>query len=267
MDIAFAKVNFRVRDLDAAVAYATDVLGATIIHTRHPISFGEMAMVQLGGLVMEIIAPSSPDSPIARLIETRGEGVFLQFKESAIQAWLSRPAVKAQAEVYAESYAANLAARKLDPERQPTLGMRYLLLHSFSHALMRQVTLECGYTAASLSERIYAVDEGDEGEPQAGLLIYTAAPDSEGTLGGLVSLGEAKMLEPLVAQALESMRLCASDPLCAEHEPGGDSAQLHGAACHACLLAPETSCERGNRFLDRAVLVETISQDRLGFFG
>ncbi len=75
MDIAFAKVNFRVRDLDAAVAYATDVLGATIIHTRHPISFGEMAMVQLGGLVMEIIAPSSPDSPIARLIETRGEGV------------------------------------------------------------------------------------------------------------------------------------------------------------------------------------------------
>ena len=214
------------------------------------------------------VAPLSRDQATwVPASETRGEGVFLQFKESAIQAWLSRPAVKAQAEVYAESYAANLAARKLDPERQPTLGMRYLLLHSFSHALMRQVTLECGYTAASLSERIYAVDEGDEGEPQAGLLIYTAAPDSEGTLGGLVSLGEAKMLEPLVAQALESMRLCASDPLCAEHEPGGDSAQLHGAACHACLLAPETSCERGNRFLDRAVLVETISQDRLGFFG
>lgn len=75
MDIAFAKINFRVRDLDAAVAYATDVLGATVIHTRHPISFGEMAMVQLGGLVMEIIAPASPDSPLARLIESRGEGV------------------------------------------------------------------------------------------------------------------------------------------------------------------------------------------------
>ena len=75
MDIAFAKINFRVRDLDAAVAYATDVLGATVIHTRRPISFGEMAMVQLGGLVMEIIAPASPDSPLARLIDTRGEGV------------------------------------------------------------------------------------------------------------------------------------------------------------------------------------------------
>ena len=75
MTIRLENVAIAVRDLDAAVAYATDVLGATIIHTRHPISFGEMAMVQLGGLVMEIIAPASPDSPLARLIETRGEGV------------------------------------------------------------------------------------------------------------------------------------------------------------------------------------------------
>jgi len=74
-DIAFAKVNFRVRDLDAAVTYATDVLGGTVIRPRAPISFGEMAMVQLGGLLMEIIAPASPDSPLAQLIEKRGEGV------------------------------------------------------------------------------------------------------------------------------------------------------------------------------------------------
>ncbi|MEO8539090.1 MAG: VOC family protein [bacterium] len=74
-DIAFAKINFRVRDLDAAVTYATDVLGATILRARTPISFGEMAMVQLGGLVMEIIAPASPDSPLAQLIDKRGEGI------------------------------------------------------------------------------------------------------------------------------------------------------------------------------------------------
>jgi methylmalonyl-CoA/ethylmalonyl-CoA epimerase len=74
-DLAFAKINFRVRDLDAAVKYATEVLGAAIIHTRRPISFGEMAMVQLGGLVMEIIAPAGPDSPLAQLIEKRGEGI------------------------------------------------------------------------------------------------------------------------------------------------------------------------------------------------
>ena len=74
-DLAFAKINFRVRDLDAALAYARDVLGATVIHEPRPISFGMMGMVQLGGLVMEIIAPSSPDSPLAQLIDRRGEGV------------------------------------------------------------------------------------------------------------------------------------------------------------------------------------------------
>ena len=74
-EMAFAKINFRVRDLDAAVDYATNVLGATVIRKSAPISFGQMAMVQLGGLVMEIIAPASPDSPLAQLIEKRGEGI------------------------------------------------------------------------------------------------------------------------------------------------------------------------------------------------
>jgi catechol 2,3-dioxygenase-like lactoylglutathione lyase family enzyme len=74
-DIAFAKVNFRVRDLDAAVAYATDVLGAAVIRPRTPNAFGEIAIVQLGGLVMEIIAPDGPDSPLAQLIDRRGEGL------------------------------------------------------------------------------------------------------------------------------------------------------------------------------------------------
>ncbi|MGE3075105.1 MAG: VOC family protein [Dehalococcoidia bacterium] len=74
-DLAFAKINLRVRDLDAALAYARDVLAAKVLRERSTISFGEMAMVQLGGLVMEIIAPGSPDSPLAQLIEKRGEGV------------------------------------------------------------------------------------------------------------------------------------------------------------------------------------------------
>ena len=100
----------------------------------------------------------------------------------------------------------------------------------------------------------------------AGILLYTAAPDSEGTLGGLVSLGEPKILGRHLDQALESIRLCASDPLCAEHHPYRDSLTLHGAACHACLFLPETSCERGNKYLDRSVLVKTVAKDSLAFF-
>ena len=121
------------------------------------------------------------------------------------------------------------------------------LLHSLAHALIRQFAVECGYTTASIRERIYSRPPGNDKEPMAGILLYTAAPDSEGTLGGLVALGEPKSLGRHLDQALDAMRLCASDPLCAEHHPMKDGLTLHGAACHACLFLPETSCERGQQ--------------------
>jgi Domain of unknown function (DUF1998) len=137
-----------------------------------------------------------------------------------------------------------------------------MLLHSFSHALMRQLAIECGYAAASLRERIYSSRPEDDFS-MAGVLIYTAAPDSEGTLGGLVSLGDPDVLGRHIDQALEQMRLCASDPLCADHEPSQAPNDLHWAACHACLFSPETSCERGNKYLDRSLLVPTVKAEPL----
>lgn len=120
---------------------------------------------------------------------------------------------------------------------------------------MRQLALSAGYTAASIRERIYA-GKPSSGDAMAGVLLYTAAPDSEGTLGGLVALGDPDRLGRLVGEALEQIRVCASDPLCAEHDPSGATGGLHGAACHACLFAPETSCELANRYLDRTLLVQ-----------
>jgi hypothetical protein len=133
---------------------------------------------------------------------------------------------------------------------------------------MRQLVLECGYTAASVRERLYAQnpDPDEDQLPRAGVLLYTAAPDSEGTLGGLVSLGEPEELRRHLEAALRDAGLCASDPLCAEHPPSQRGMTLHAAACHACLFAPETSCERGNKYLDRSVLVPTVEQDELAFF-
>ena len=130
---------------------------------------------------------------------------------------------------------------------------------------MRELALECGYSATSIRERIYASLPG-AGVDMAGVLIYTAAPDSEGTLGGLVRLGEPKMLGRLIAQALEHADLCAADPLCAEHDPIPDRS-LHAAACHACTFAPETGCEQGNRFLDRAAVIPTMTTAAAAFFG
>lgn len=201
--------------------------------------------------------------------EVRGEGIFIQFAEAQLQQWLSQAPVKLWDEVFMESHISWRRVRHVEPEDGNYPGLRYILLHTVAHALMRQLVLECGYSSASVRERIYARNPGgnpDYPEPMAGVLIYTAAPDSEGTLGGLVSLGRPEELERHMRAALRDAALCASDPLCAEHQPSHQGITLHGAACHACLFSPETSCERGNRYLDRSLLVPTVEKEDLAFF-
>jgi hypothetical protein len=198
--------------------------------------------------------------------EVRGEGIFIQFDEDKIERWLARPAVQKRADAFFESHKKWRIARYIEQPEAGFPDMRYVLIHSFAHALMRQLALECGYAVASIRERIYARSADATDGPMAGLLIYTSAPDSEGTLGGLVSLGQPEALGRHISQALESAHLCASDPLCAEHPPSLTGRTLHAAACHACLFAPETSCERGNKYLDRSTLVKTVEIDDLAFF-
>lgn len=198
--------------------------------------------------------------------EVKGEGIFMQFNEEKLSQWEQNQLLQDYQNRAFEAHKQWCKIRSLDPVKITFPGVRYILLHSFAHALMRQMAIECGYNAASLKERIYSKRPQEEGGPMAGILIYTAAPDSEGTLGGLVSLGEPKKLGYHIDQALEQMQLCTSDPLCAEHTPFQGTTSLHWAACHACLFSPETSCERGNKYLDRAVLVPTVIGGDLAFF-
>jgi hypothetical protein len=198
--------------------------------------------------------------------EVRGEGIFIRFKELTLQEWEQSASVRNLEREFVESHRAWRKLRKLNPPEASFPGIRYVLIHSLSHTLMRQISLECGYTAASVRERIYCRTVGQEHGPMAGFMIYTAASDSEGTLGGLVDLGRAITLGRHLQQALESIRVCASDPLCSEHSPIGHGRGIHGACCHACLFAPETSCEKGNRYLDRNTLQETFSGRKSGFF-
>jgi hypothetical protein len=196
-------------------------------------------------------------------VQFQGEGVFLQFREGPIAAWESRPEVRARED-------ALLAAYQRWCEQRPWLksvpkfpGARAILLHSLAHALIREMGIRCGYGTASIRERIYSA-EAEDG-PMAGILLMTASPDSEGTLGGLVAQGSPERLEGILAGALERLRLCSSDPLCAHYEPERGH-NLHGAACHACAFLPETCCERANRFLDRALVVRTLAGSECGFF-
>ena len=141
--------------------------------------------------------------------EIRGEGVFLQFSEPAIEKWIKKTRER-EAEFF-EAHRRWRQNRGLEPnDGFPT--MRYVLLHSVAHALIRQFAIECGYTTASIRERIYSRPPGGDHEPMAGILLYTAAPDSEGTLGGLVALGEPKTLGRHLDQALEAMRFVRVGP-------------------------------------------------------
>ena len=209
---------------------------------------------------MASLSRSKPDWVPAN--QVHGEGIFLQFNEQALVAWESLDAVKQSDKILRGGHTGWRNARHLDPE-EGYPGIRYAMLHTLSHLLIRELALECGYNAASIRERIYA--NTTNGIPQAGILIYTAAADSDGTLGGLVDLGKPENLGRLLEQALNRSRICSSDPLCSEHDPEKDRS-LHGASCHACSLVAETSCEKGNRYLDRALLVPTLEHAEAAFF-
>ncbi|MGW3314376.1 DrmB family protein [Streptomyces fungicidicus] len=192
--------------------------------------------------------------------EVRGEGIFLRVREDLMGPWAERMQKSAVMQAHREAYVRFRKNRRsgrlsADADFDPMAGWpgeRYLALHTFSHALIRTIALECGYSSASLAERIYA---GDDEKPRTGILLYTAVPDSEGTLGGLVALAESPHFDRIVRRALRDAARCSSDPLCSERLPRKPADYLHGAACHACLFVSETTCERGNRFLDRRFLV------------
>lgn len=265
--------DFRIRPTEPPEGYDDHVEKVVLVERVREVKalIGFSRIESPGHLGENEELPKEQWAPISRTnpawipaTEVRGEGLFIQFREGQIRTWLDQ--TSQLDEEFREAHRRWRQLRALDPVDAGYPTLRYVLIHSFSHALMRQLSLECGYATASIRERIYSQPEGEGSGPMAGVLLYTAAPDSEGTLGGLVSLGKAETLGYHIDQALDAMELCAADPLCAEHRAGRESLTLHGAACHACLLAPETSCERGNKYLDRSALVPTVDRKDCAFF-
>lgn len=193
-----------------------------------------------------------------------GEGIYLELDEQRLREWETRPEVVDRVQKLRQRYEKVQSKRGL---RQPPPSPRYVLLHTLSHLLMLRLTFECGYGTASLAERLFV--SADPTQPMAGILIYTAAGDSEGTLGGLVRMGAHENLDPVIRRALESASWCSADPICMEIATHGGQGpdSLNLAACHGCALVPETSCEQFNRFLDRGLVVgDPEANPSLGFF-
>jgi hypothetical protein len=198
-------------------------------------------------------------------IEVRGEGVFLELSDKRLRAWESDPEVIRRATRVNGNYLKRTQAMGNVPNR--VITPRMLLIHTLAHVLINQWSLDCGYPAASLRERLYVSDR------MAGLLIYTATSDSAGSLGGVVAQAGPGRLDEALREGLSRASWCSADPLCIESDATGVDA-LNLAACHACALLPEVSCEEMNLFLDRGLLVgiPTTQQhgiptnQQLGFF-
>jgi len=196
-------------------------------------------------------------------VENHGEGIFIELQLERVQSWESRRAVVDHVTALRNAYEQAWHERGRPGPPPKLVTPRLLLVHSLAHALIRQLSLSCGYSSASLRERLY-VDIGPNCD-MAGLLVFTSSPDADGTLGGLARQGETANIGRVFEDALSSMAWCSSDPLCIEGVQSR-SEPANGAACHACLLAAETSCEEFNVFLDRALLVGTPKQPGLGYF-
>lgn len=192
----------------------------------------------------------------------KGEGIYFELDPARLAAWETRAEVQARAQKIADHYGQVASQRGLQGR---TIEPRFVLLHTLGHLLVNELIFACGYSSASLRERLYVSSAGER--QMAGLLIYTAAGDSEGTMGGLVRMARPDNLRSVFVKAIANARWCSTDPVCmdaGEKGQGPDSCNL--AACHGCALLPETSCEEFNRFLDRGLIVGTLADPTLGFF-
>jgi hypothetical protein len=197
-------------------------------------------------------------------IEVRGEGIFIVLNEARVREWEEGDEVRGRIARLNEGIAAAWKQRTMEGDGDATtVSARYVLCHTFAHLLMRQLVLECGYSGASLQERIYASD--DQINPMAGVLVYTSTPDADGTLGGLQRQGKAERITGIIERAVKGAQWCSSDPLCISDLMGA-SASHSSSVCHACTYAPETSCETFNQYLDRAFVVGLDYSPDTGFF-
>ena len=188
--------------------------------------------------------------------EINGEGIFIEFNKATIDRWLNDEKLKALSERYAECY------KEFCESKGWTMTVlrdaRYVLMHTFSHLLIKQMAMSSGYSSSAIRERIYF------GDKMSGILLYTGSADKEGSLGGLVELGYINRLIPLMRDAFQEALLCTNDPECANNTPAGNNS--NGAACHSCCMISETACENGNRMLDRGLVVPINGREKQAYF-
>ncbi|WP_405399289.1 DrmB family protein [Maribacter sp. Asnod2-G09] len=196
-------------------------------------------------------------------IEVYGEGIFLKFKDSAVDAWLNKN--RHHFKGLLDRYDSSMQRRR--PQDDPkNVNPFFVTMHTFAHQLIKRLCFDCGYGSSSLRERLYFSDNPES--RMNGILIYTSSSDSEGSLGGLVRQGKSKNLEALVSNSIADADWCSADPVCSDigRVSGQGPDNVNGSACHNCCIVPETSCEEFNTLLDRTSMVGSLDDKDIGFF-
>lgn len=214
------------------------------------------------------ISPDSEYSPKISIekipwipaVKNSGEGIMFEFDSHKLDIWAKDADVLDRAKII-ENNLRN--SKKITTEK---LNPVYILLHTFAHCLINALANDSGYSSASIREKIYCSKYISDDMPKmAGILIYTASGDAEGSLGGLVRQGTPGRIENIIKHAVNEAKWCAADPVCIQSEgQGQDGCNL--AACHNCALLPETSCENKNMLLDRGLMIGTLDKPSIGYF-
>ena len=195
--------------------------------------------------------------------QSKGEGIFIDFNAGELKKWSSDPEVQSRLSQIELNHNKHLDSRD-KPEIR--LNPTYPLIHSFSHLLIEKLSYHSGYSSASIKEKIYtSLDAKDDSAGMNGILIYTIG-GGDGSLGGLSNLADGDDLEKIIIQSLIDTVWCSSDPICIQSEGQGNGL-CNLAACHNCLLLPETCCESFNILLDRKLLNGGDDQSNCGYFG
>lgn len=262
--LEFHSINYSIEEYDERVQnhFASFSLVPKLKETRAFVGFSRLNPPHSDVFEQKkmLRQPNSEDNWLPA-IEVYGEGVFFEFCSEKLEIWNRMREVQERVKKLDRALSNSLF--KLEGPLNPS----YILIHTFAHLVTNQLTYECGYGSASIRERIYCkkVKSGSDREEMNGVLLYTASGDSEGSLGGLVRQGYSGRLENTIMAAIENARWCSSDPICISSDgQGPDSCNL--AACFNCALLSETSCEVGNRLLDRALIIGSLENPELGFF-
>lgn len=203
------------------------------------------------------VAISQYPKPWLPAVELTGEGIFIKFNKDKIIQWRN---------AHSSRYKRMREAMEDSKFTIESFSETYVMLHTFAHLFIREMSNVCGYSAASIREKIYSEINDKNEVKMCGVLIYVSSSDSDSSLGGLINVADNEdVFERIMDSMLERASWCSGDPLCISSTKQGYK-NLNYSACHDCILLPETSCESFNCFLDRASIVGLPDNPDLGFF-